>query len=62
MQSPPCRRAGEREFGGEVLLGLGHLVFDPRGEAAKRAEVVAHFVAHRSEFVDAERGHPFGEP
>ncbi len=36
MQTAPRRRTGEREFGGQMLLGLGHLMVGAGGQATQR--------------------------
>ena len=54
MQSPPRARTGDRQLGGEVLLGLGHLMFGPCSQAHERSVVLGDGVAQRGQFVDTE--------
>ena len=62
VESAPRRRTGEREFGGQMLLRLGHLVAGAGGQATQRTAVVVDLAADVGQVVDAERRHPVGEP
>ena len=45
-----------------MFLGLGHLMAGAGGQATQRTAVVVDLAAHVGQVVDAERGHPVGEP